>query len=226
MKKVLFGLLAVILVSGMAFAFGGPAPEKPAKAAYPYLIDNFEDGTYTKDPEWFSFDGIVPTIVKTSTLNPPKADKVAAIVGQYALNLTGTARDWYVGGLGTVLGIDASGYGTFEIDVYGFGENSGKLKIELYDDDNGNADIEVDKSYKPLYDDLLSREIEVNWTGWKHLSIPISEFTIEGRGDKKWNPTLANGSGGLVKIQLISVANSQTGSINYTVDDLELGLAK
>ncbi|MBI5699357.1 hypothetical protein HZC35_03480 [Candidatus Saganbacteria bacterium] len=225
MKKIVLGLLIILLSGSMVLAFGGPAPEAPAKAAYPYLIDNFEDGTYTKDPEWFSFDGIVPSIVKTSTLREGDP-KVVSLIGQYALNLTGSARDWYVGGLGTVLGIDASGYSTFEIDVYGYGEQSGKLKIELYDDDNGNADIEVDKSFKPLYDDLFSKEIDVNWTGWKHLSIPISEFTIEGRGGKKWDPTLANGSGGLVKIQLISVANSQTGSINYTVDNLELGLAK
>jgi hypothetical protein len=225
MKKFLIGSLMVLLMGSVVFAFGGPAPEAPAKAAYPYLIDNFEDGTYTKDPEWFSFDGIVPSIVKTSNLREGDS-KVAANAGQYALNLSGNAKDWYVGGMGTVLGIDASGYSTFEIDVYGYGEQSGKLKVELYDDDNGNADIEVDKSYKPLYDDLFSKEIEVNWTGWKHLSIPISEFAIEGKGDKKWNPSLSGGSGGLVKIQLISVANSQTGSINYTVDNLEFGLAK
>ena len=225
MKKILIGLLAVWFLSGMALGFGGPTPEKPAKAAYPYLIDNFEDGTYTKDPEWFSFDGIVPSIVKTGNIREGDT-KVAANAGQYALNLSGTAKDWYVGGMGTVLGIDASGYSTFEIDVYGYGEQSGKLKVELYDDDNGNADIEVDKSYKPLYDDLFSKEIEVNWTGWKHLSIPISEFAIEGKGNKQWDPSLSSGSGGLVKIQLISVANSQTGSINYTVDNLEFGLAK
>lgn len=225
MKKILVGLLAVLFVSGMAFGFGGPAPEAPARAAYPYLIDNFEDGTYTKDPEWFSFDGIVPSIVKTSALKGGDS-QVAANVGQYALSLTGTAKNWYVGGMGTVLGVDAAGFSTFEIDVYGYGEGSGKLKVELYDDDNGNADIEVDQSYKPLYDDLFNKEIEVNWTGWKHLSIPISEFAIEGKGDKKWNPTLAGGSGGLVKVQLITVANSQTGSVNYAVDNLELGLAK
>jgi hypothetical protein len=128
--------------------------------------------------------------------------------------------------MGVMLGIDASGYDSFNIDIYGYGENSGKLKIELYDDDNGNSDIEVDKNWKPLYDDLWTYELDVNWTGWKHLSIPINEFKNFGRGDSVWDTNLKNGSGGLVKVQLIAVATTQTGSINFNIDNLELGVTK
>jgi hypothetical protein len=212
-------MFAVTVVAAM----GGPAPVK--KAAYPYLIDNFEDGTYTKEPEWFTFDGLVLTVEKNAKLQEGDP-KVVANLGEYSLKMSGTAKDWYVGGMGTVLGIEASGYDSFEIDLYGYGEGSGKLKIELYDDDNGNSDIEVDKEWKPMYDDLFSAEMEVNWTGWKHISVPIKDFKIEGNGNKVWDPNLKNGSGGLVKIQLISVANSQTGSISYNIDNLELGVSK
>ena len=223
MKKVLMGLTVVLFMVSSVLAMGGPAPV--IKAAYPYLIDNYEDGVFTKEPEWFVFDGLVPSIEKNSKLQQGDPKALAAL-GEYSLKLTGTAKDWYVGGMGCVLGIDASGYDSMEIDVYGYGEMSGKLKIELYDDDNGNADIEVDKDWKPMYDDLFVAETDVNWTGWKHLSIPIKDFKVEGRGNKTWDPTLKDGSGGLIKIQLVAVANTQTGSINYNVDNLELGVLK
>lgn len=223
MKKGLVCFMVFLFMVSVAHAFGGPAPVK--KAAYPYLIDNFEDGNFSKEPEWFSFDGIVPAIAKNQKLK--EGDPAAAAnAGEYSLSLSGAAKDWYVGGMGVMLGIDASGYDSFNIDIYGYGENSGKLKIELYDDDNGNSDIEVDKNWKPLYDDLWTYELDVNWTGWKHLSIPINEFKNFGRGGSVWDTNLKNGSGGLVKVQLIAVATTQTGSINFNIDNLELGVTK
>ncbi len=223
MKKLAVFVFVFLLLSASVFAMGGSAPVK--KAAYPYLIDNFEDGNFVKDPEWFTFDGIVPQIAKNANFKEGD-QKVLANAGEYSLKLTGNAKDWYVGGIGQVLGVDAAGYDSFDIDIYGNGENSGKLKVELYDDDNGNSDIEVDKNWKPMYDDLFTAEIDVNWTGWKHLSIPLKEFKIEGNGNKTWDPNLKNGSGGLVKLQIISVANAQTGSIHYNIDDLELGVSR
>jgi hypothetical protein len=128
--------------------------------------------------------------------------------------------------MGVMLGIDATGYDKFDMDVYGNGETSGKLKVELYESLSGSTDIEVGKDWKPLRDNLWAKEIDVNWTGWKHLSIPIGEFKNEGHGNGVWNPKLINGKGGLVKIQMISVATTQTGSVNYNVDNLELGVTK
>jgi hypothetical protein len=217
MKKALLCLMVLVFMVTTAFAMGGSAPAPAKKAAYPFLIDNFEDGNYNKDPEWFTFDKVVPTIAKNSS---------GSNGGEYSLKITGSAKDWYVGGMGLMLGIDATGYDQFDIDVFGNGEASGKLKVELYESVTGNTEIEVGKDWKPLHDNLWAKEIEVNWTGWKHLSIPIKEFKNEGHGNGVWNPKLINGKGGLVKVQLISVATTQTGSINYCVDNLELGVSK
>lgn len=226
MKKLLI-LIALVMVVPMVCGFGSkPAAttaQSSAKAAYPYLIDNFEDGTYTKDPEWFVFDNIIPTIIRNAKLQDGDP-AVIPNLGIYSLNLSGSASNWYVGGMGLMLGIDASNYTSFELDVYGNGENSGKLKIELYDDDNGNSEVEVDKNWKPLYDDRFAAELEVNWKGWKHVSVPFSKFKNDGRGNYKFDPNLANGSGGLIKLQLICVANSETGLVNYNIDNLEFGL--
>lgn len=224
MKKLAL-VFALIFIIPMLCGFAA-APTTGGKSGakvYPYLIDNFEDGTYTKDPEWFVFDNLIPTIVKNAKLQDGEPSVIPNL-GIYSLNMKGQAKSWYVGGMGSMLGVDATPYTSFEIDIYGMGEGSGKLKVELYDDDNCNTDVEVDKSWKAIYDDVYSAEIDVNWKGWKHVSIPIGKFKNDGRGDFKWNPNLANGSGGLVKIQLICVANSETGEINYNIDNLEFGL--
>ena len=225
MKKILAALILLLVMPTLVLAMAGKAPQVVKKAAYPYLIDNFEDGNFNKDPEWFTFDKIVPTIVKNSTLQGGEQD-VAANIGNYSLSLKGNASDWYVGGIGSVMGIDASGYDSFELDVYGNGENSGLLKIELYDDDNGNADIEVDRNWKPVSDDLWTYELPIKWNGWKHVSVPISQFKVSGGGNKAFDPNLKNASGGLVKIQLICVATSQTGSVDFNIDSVELGVKK
>lgn len=220
MKK--FAIIMLVLIVPFVCGFGAK-PATSAKAAYPYLIDNYEDGTYTKDAEWFVFDNLIPTITKNSRLQSGDP-KVIPSLGIYSLNLKGSTTSWYVGGMGLMLGIDASPYTSFEIDIYGNGEESGRLKVEFYDDDNNNTDIEVDKNWKPLYDDRWTAEIDVNWTGWKHVSIPFSKFLNDGRGNYKFDPTLAGGSGGLVKMQLICVAKAETGSIDFNIDNLELGL--
>jgi hypothetical protein len=222
-RKTMFVFICLVFIASMSLGFGGPAPAP--KAAYPYLIDNFEDGTYAEEPEWFVFDNIIPMIMKNTTLQDGDP-KVVGNIGEYSLNLKGSTTSWYVGGIGTVLGVDAAGYSTVEIDIYGYGEGSGRMKIELYDDDNNNAEIEVDKDWKPISDDLYVYETNVDWTGWKHFSIPISEFTIEGNGNKSWDPNLGGGSGGLVKVQIICVANEETGTVNYNIDNLEMGVGK
>lgn len=232
MKKVLAVLILVISMATLSYAMGWPTPTTSPKtqttvksnpAAYPYLIDNFTSGTIDKAPVWFVFDNLIPTIVKSSTLKGGDAS-MDATLPPYALSLKGSAKNWYVGGMGTVLDLDATPYESFNIDVYGNGETSGILKIELYDDDNGNKDLEVDKNYVPMYDDLWSYEIKVDWKGWKHVSIPFTKFTASGNGNKIWDSSTKNGSGGLVKVQLICVAPSQTGSINYAIDNIELGV--
>src|SRR4030042_1774761 len=61
-RKELFVLASVLLVSlPLILGFGGPSPEQPKgdSAAYPTLIDNFEDGDIAKDPSWWKFDAIV-----------------------------------------------------------------------------------------------------------------------------------------------------------------------
>lgn len=230
MRDKIIGLVVLCLLVPFVMGFAS-APEQGSTggtttggAKYAYLIDNFEDGDIEAAPEWFTFDNAKIKVEK----NVSKKDgdqSVCANIGSSSLGIKGSTTKWYVGGMGTMVGLDATKYNSIELDVYGNGEGSGKIKVEAYDDDNANNEIEVTSNWVPKYDDLYLYEIDVNWTGWKHISIPFSAMTLSnpGRGNGKFDPTLAGGSGGLVKMQLIFVANAEEGDINFSIDNIELG---
>ncbi|OGC07320.1 hypothetical protein A2230_08810 [candidate division WOR-1 bacterium RIFOXYA2_FULL_36_21] len=221
MRKLIILFVLIFVLSAVSYGFGeNKSSNSSSKASYPYLIDGFADGNYNEGPEWFVFDNIIPTVVSNSMLPQNNIE-----VGEYSLNIVGTAKNWYVGGMGTVLGIDATKYNSLEMNVYGNGEGSGLLKIELYDDDNGNDEIEVDKAWKPTEDDLWSYELTIDWKGWKHVSMPFTEFANTGRGNGIFDPNLTGGSSGLNKMQLIVVANQEDGAVDFNIDSLEFGLS-
>jgi hypothetical protein len=119
-----------------------------------------------------------------------------------------------------------SGYTFLQLDVYGQGEGSGTIKVELLDDDNNNWQVEQDAAngYAPTKDDKFVSNIMVDWTGWKRVSIPLSDFVDDnpGTGDNIWNPTQQNGSGGLVQMQLICVTPKEKAKIDLYLDNISL----
>lgn len=233
MKKI----TVLVLVSMMFFAYGfaGPSPQKPAdKNAGPdtYIIDDFEDGNYTSNPEWWKFDNVNPNVVDNADYQ--KGDPISlAAIKKYSLSIIGNASNWYAGGLGTYVarrGIDVSKYNAFQMDVYGNGAGSGTMKIEMNDDDNGNWQIEQDPNanFANLYDDKFSYTLIVDWSGWKRVVIPVADFVDEnpGVGDDIWNPEQASGSGGLIQMQLVCIGSKKIGVLKYNIDDIALTVKK
>jgi hypothetical protein len=220
MKKILILLAAV---SFMICGFGGPAPDSTGSSAPSgaFLIDDFENGNYS-DPEWWKFDNIMLNAVDNSSYG-------GGDVGKYSLRMKGMASNWYVGGCGTYLAkpkTNYSAYNAFQMDVYGNGPGSGTLQIELYDDDNGNWQVEQDpkKAYMPIYDDKLQRQIVINWKGWKTLTLPFADFDDANPnvGDDIWNPNQNGGSGGFLQIQLIALGPKKSGNVNFNIDNVML----
>jgi hypothetical protein len=163
MKKVVKwsgGLLLVVTVLALcASAMGGPAPSKPAAApaaggAAPvalaekvFLIDDFESGNIKGPREWWTFELAKVEAVANKELTAGDS-KIAGLVGNYSLLLSGTAKNWYGGGCGTYIakeGVDLSKYAYFQADIYGNGAGSGSLKVERVDDDNTNWQAEQDR---------------------------------------------------------------------------------
>ena len=210
-RHMVMSMVSVVLLAGLVYAFGATK-----------VIDDFEKNSDLKSPEWWKFDNITATVVKNPPFRP--GDPIAKTTGKYSLNIKGSAKDWYCGGVGTYIGTDATQYNSYELDVYGYGEGSGRIKIELYDDDKGSWETKYDKTWIPIKDDMWAFEQNIDWRGWKHLSIPFSSFTLTNpkRGDGILNFDQNKGSGGLLQTQIIFIANSKDGEINMNLDNIKL----
>ena len=245
MKRIILALILFVGVSlvlwSVAVGMGGPAPEKETEmeekveaapqisyGAGRYVIDDFESGSIRSPREWWTFDIQKAGAVPNDGLMGGDA-AVESEAGEYSLILSGPAKDWYAGGCGTYIAAenqDLSVYNSLQIDIYGNGPGSGTLKIELFDDDNKNWQVEQDpaKAYAPIYDDKYVYDITVDWKGWRRLTIPLDDFVDDNRGvgDGVWNPQQSNGSGGLLQIQFVCLAPKATGSVNINVDNITL----
>ncbi len=213
MKKILISLSVFFLISGAAF------PQFTF-----YLIDNFEDGNFTEGPKWWRFGDLTAEVTKNSA--PETRDLIAESCGDYSHNLAGQTNDWYMGGVGTDIVVDASRFSRFQLDISGNHDYHGKLIIEFFDDDNKNYSIEQDpqKNYKPINDDKWTAEVIIQGKGFTRTSIPFSAFrdANPGIGDGVWNPDQKDGSGGLLKMQVVAITEKQDGKLDFKVDNLLL----
>jgi len=189
-----------------------------------HLIDNFEDGNFNSDPKWWRFGDL-----NLEAMKNPQAqsrDLISESCGDYSLKLSGKTNNWYIGGLGTDIGVDGSKFSRFQMDVYGHKKYVGKLKVEIFEDDNMNYAIEQDpqKGYEPVYDDKWVAEVNVQGEGFTRVSIPFTAFrdANPGVGDGVWNPDQEKGSGGLMKIQIVALSEGQQGGIDCSIDNLLL----
>lgn len=212
-------LFGIWLFPGAAGAMGGPVP-KAEKVGL--LIDDFEDGNLSSSPFWWVFDQVSPEVTSDPLLQRDSS--------KYALLIKGESKSaWYAGGLGCYLakqGQDLSNYRNLQLDIYGYGPGQGTLKIELFDDDNGNWDLEQNtlEAYAALYDDHYVHELLVDWVGWKRVVIPFANFQDinPGVGDDVWNPAQAGATGGLLQIQFICISSRKVGTLQFAVDNLRL----
>jgi hypothetical protein len=188
-----------------------------------HLIDNFEMGRFDRS-RWWRFGALEVKV----TENPSREgrDLIAESCGEYALNLSGVSKEWYIGGIGTDLDVDASQFSRFQMDIYGSWEDRGKVIIELFDDDNQNFTIEQDakKNYETVHDDKWVTEVNILGEGFTRVSIPFSAFRDVNPevGDNIWNPDRKNGSGGLLKMQVVAISEKKNGKASFKIDNLLL----
>ena len=172
MKKILLAAAVIVCLTTAAldpFTF--------------YLNDNFERGAFAEGAKWWRFGNLQVELVKNPSLEGQ--DLIAESCGDYALSFKGDTDDWYVGGIGTELGVDASKYSRFQIDMFGHPSKRGKLVVEFFDDDNNNYTLEQDakKNYEPNYDDKWVAESKVQGDGYTRTSIQFSAFEDVNPGD-------------------------------------------
>jgi hypothetical protein len=97
------------------------------------------------------------------------------------------------------------------MDVRGYGPASGRIKIELGEDDDGNWEIQKDRrTFRLLHDDLYVFELIVDWEGWRRVTIPLRRFVDAnpGVGNDLFDPARDLTSGGLLELQLLFAPTS------------------
>lgn len=235
--KMLNMFIGLLLMVSPVLAFGEAPPEKPAEKepvaemGDVYVIDNFESGSLG-DKGWWTFDIKTAKVVSNDGLAMGGED-AAKNIGKKSLLLNGDTTNWYVGGCGVYIAKenqDLSKYNSVVMDIYGNGEGSGTLKVELFDDDNNNWQVEQDRAqnFAPVHDDKLTYDVIVDWKGWKRVEILLDDFVDdnEGKGDDIWNPAQKDGSGGLLQIQFVCLAPKDKGTVNFNVDNVSLSVSE
>ncbi len=175
-------------------------------------VDDFE--SRANCPPWWTFGGL-------QYLRRPALPSEPGH-GAQVLEVRGRARGAACG-MGLYCVQDIGTRRTLELDVRGYGPASGRVRIELYVDDNGNWEIEKDANYNPLYDDRFVYEFDVDWTGWRRLRIPASLFRDDnpGIGTGVFTPQRDMTSGGLLQIQfLFRDAPEGDGNVRLDLDNL------
>ena len=217
-----FALLAVFICNmhceATNYRKGSRSRYKQPKLPNVFMIDNFSDGEFDTSPEWFSFGNVIPGIL-------PVRDQERYLT-KYALQLKGQAQQWYVGGFGRYLGIEAGHYTHLKVVIKGSGINSGYIRIELFDDDNRNNRIDLDpNTNRPNADDKFVHSILVDWDGWRVVTVPLSQFgdANPGVGDDALNLYQLAGSAGLLQFQMIlTTAKNPVGNVNLLIDQAKL----
>jgi len=240
MMRNFWVLIAVVLLSSSIFSAGNASRIKHNKASVglnavssgnistpselpkPILtktIDDFEDGTIEENPKWWTFGNI-----QLDTQNEG-GDKPPFFNGTY-LQLGGATKGWFVGGIGTFLGLDGTRFSHLKLLIRGYGPESGSLIFELYDDDNNNWKIEPhpQKPSMPAFDDKFSYSLKVTWEGWKLVSIPLNQFYDSNPkfGDDIWNPNQKGNSGGLIQMQILLLGARKSSKAAIDIDSIQL----
>jgi hypothetical protein len=140
--------------------------------------------------------------------------------GKRVMRVRGRAPGMFAHGMGLFMERDIGTRRTLHLDVRGHGPDSGRIKIELLEDDNGNWEIEKDpRLFMPLHDDRFVYEFRVDWDGWRHIVISTDEFIDDnpGKGNDEFDPYRDMTSGGLLEIQIL-FAPTKRSSDDITID--------
>lgn len=175
------------------------------------FVDDFEDGEL-KTPNWWTFGNLALGF----DYNTP--------VHGVALGTKSVAVRGLTGGFGTYRPMDLASFGGVRLVLWGSGEHSGHLQIQLFDDDNGNYVVELYQNSPKIAsrDDMWIHTLKVDWDGWREVILPFSFFHDgnPGIGDGIWNPYKAKGSGGFLQIQLILFPSQVNKPVNVKLDSL------
>ena len=196
-----------------------PTETVEVKVATPtvLMIDDFEDGEFIQFRKWWSFGKVIISAKENEETEP--------FLNKTSMNISASTYNWYAGGIGTYLNENAEYFDTIKLVIYSPKLNSGSLRIELYDDDNNNHIVDIDKdTSKPSKDDLFIYDLNLTFKGWKVISIPLIDFVDYNTdiGDNIWNPNKLYGSSGLTQMQILILSSKYNAeTIEFKIDTIK-----
>ncbi len=194
--------LAGIFASYSGTALSGADGELP--------IDRTEDASC---PAWWAFG----PLGYHQTASEPGSGRAG-----HHLQVRGPAAVPYAQGRGLFLDREIGDRRALQMSIRGHGPHSGRMKIELSEDDNNNWEIEKSPPlYVPLVDDRVIYEIAVDWYGWRDVAIPLSAFRDDnpGKGNDVFDPHRDLTSDGLLELQILFASAGAPG--DETMIDLD-----
>lgn len=108
----------------------------------------------------------------------------------------------------------------FNALVYGFGDGISRLQVGLQEDDN------LDGVYDRFTEGAYNAEVPVDWTGWRVVSLPLSQFarsTIGGYGNN--DATGVQDLDRIIQVEFLLLAQPQTdGFCGHALDFMNFTL--
>jgi hypothetical protein len=189
MKKLSALVLGILLLAGAAHGI-----------LTFYLVDNFEDGTSSK---WYAFDRVNVAVAKVPKI--AKRDLVIESGGEYLLEISGQAADWYAGGIGTSLNVDARDYSRLQFDLWGTSAG-GKLKVEVFEGDT-----------------KWIAELPILGRGATRYSVPFTALLLDSTATAEASARVfSRGLNTISRIQFIFVAPAPAGTVDGSLDNIIL----
>jgi fucose 4-O-acetylase-like acetyltransferase len=201
-----FSLLGGLVLAALLAVYTSAAL---ARTSSVLVVDDFESA---RCPRWWTF-GFLPFERKA----------MSGAHGRFALDARGPAPGSYAHGRGLFLDRELGNRTRLVMLVHGDGPGSGRIKIELCEDDNGNWEIEKQPPlYVPLYDDRFVHELSVDWRGWRTVEIPLSLFRDDNPGGNGiFDPQRDLTSGGLLELQLLFAPTGTFGDdVRISIDHI------
>jgi hypothetical protein len=181
------------------------------------MVDDFEDGEFKQFREWWAFGKVI--------FESSPVQSTDSFLGKKTMKVNASSNNWYAGGFGVYIGADAEPFSVLKLVLYSPKINSGSLRVELYDDDNNNAVVDInEESGLPSKDDVFIYDVNLVWEGWKVVKIQLKDFVDYNPnvGDNVWNPNQVYGSSGLIQMQVIVLSSkNKSETIEFEIDTIK-----
>ncbi len=187
------------------------------KPTQTYVVENFADSSLKA---WWGFGDLSFDVVDNAV------GQFEPTVDGRSLRLQGKTKHWGIGGCGRFIGLNAAQFNAMKFMVKGNAKSghSGTLIVELYvaQDNKWMSDDTQRREYALKYECKFSHSLQINWQGWRLVTIPFKEFLADSPRIKKhfWDAAKQDATGTMVQIQFVVLAPQEKGEVDFQIGSI------